>query len=106
MDHLEATHHQYLKQELLRLDALAAKVCRTHGTNHPELNEVASAGAEIRADLEPHLRKEEEMLFPMIRTISAATSRSSFACGSIRNPITVLEAEHRDVGGLLARLQP
>jgi regulator of cell morphogenesis and NO signaling len=73
--------------------------------NHPELNDVAAAVAEIRADLEPHLRKEEEMLFPMIRTLDVATSRPSFACGSIRNPITVLEAEHMVVGGLLARLR-
>ena len=105
VDHLEATHHHYLKQELPRLDALAAKVSRAHGKNHPELNDVAAAVAEIRADQEPHLRKEEEMLFPMIRTLDIATSRPSVACGSIRNPITVLEAEHMVVGGLLARLR-
>ena len=105
VDHLEATHHHYLKQELPRLDELAAKVSRIHGTIHPELNDVAATVAEIRADLEPHLRREEEMLFPMIRTLSSATSKPSFACGSIRNPITVLEAEHMVVGGLLARLR-
>jgi regulator of cell morphogenesis and NO signaling len=51
------------------------------------------------------LRKEEEMLFPLIRTLSSATSRPSFACDSIRTPIAVMEAEHRVVGGLLARLR-
>jgi len=105
VDHLEATHHHYLKQELPRLDKLAAKVSRAHGANHPELNDVAAVVAEIRTDLEPHLRKEEEMLFPMIRTLSSATSRPNLACGSIRNPIAVMEAEHTVVGGLLAKLR-
>lgn len=104
-DHLEATHHRYLKQELPRLAELATKVSRTHGATHPELNEVAAVVTEIRADLEPHLRKEEEVLFPMVRTIGSASNRPSFPCGSINNPIAVMEAEHAVVGGLLASLR-
>jgi regulator of cell morphogenesis and NO signaling len=105
VDHLEATHHRYLKQELPRLDKLAARVSRVHGANHPELMKVAAVVSEIRADLEPHLRKEEEVLFPMIRLLGSATSQPNLTCGSIRNPIAVMESEHQVVGGLLARLR-
>lgn len=74
VDHLEASHHQRLKRELPRLSELAAKVSRVHGDRHPELVEAAAVLEEIRADLEPHLRQEEELLFPMVRTLASATS--------------------------------
>jgi regulator of cell morphogenesis and NO signaling len=82
VDHLEATHHRYLKQELPRLCELAAKVSKTHGERFPELIRVSAVVAELRAALEPHLRCEEEVLFPMVRTLVSATSRPSFACAS------------------------
>jgi regulator of cell morphogenesis and NO signaling len=105
VDHVEATHHRYLKQEMPRLSELADKVMRVHGERHPALIRVAEVYAEIRTDLEPHLRREEEVIFPMIRTLASATSRPSFECGSIAKPIAVLEREHGVVGGLLAQLR-
>jgi regulator of cell morphogenesis and NO signaling len=66
-DHIVATHHAYLHQELPLLDALAGKVAAVHGRRHPELAEVARLVTLLRADLEPHLRTEEGVLFPAIR---------------------------------------
>lgn len=105
VDHLESTHHRYLKQELPRLSALAEKVSRVHGEKHPQLVAVAEVFAELRDDLEPHLRKEEEVLFPMICTLAAATSAPRFHCGSLSNPITAMEREHVVVGELLEKLR-
>ena len=76
-----------------------------HGEAHPELIRVAEVFGEIRADLEPHLRKEEEVLFPMIRSLASATSRPRFHCGSIANPIAVMEHEHVAVGALLEQMR-
>jgi regulator of cell morphogenesis and NO signaling len=105
VDHLEATHHRYLKDALPRLTELAAKVSRVHGEAHPELIRVADLMNELRADLEPHLRKEEEGLFPMIRSLASAISQPSVHCGSIANPTAVLEQEHVAVGALLEQLR-
>lgn len=105
VDHLESTHHRYLKQELPRLSALTEKVSRVHGEKHPELVAVTEVFAQLRDDLEPHLRKEEQVLFPMIRTLAAATSAPRFHCGSLSNPITVMEREHVVVGELLEKLR-
>ena len=104
VDHLEATHHRYLSAELPRLTALVDKIVAVHGERHPELADVAACYAEIRSDLEPHLLKEERVLFPMIRELEAATVAPSFHCGSLRNPISVMLREHDAVGELLARL--
>jgi len=105
VDHIEATHHRYLWDELPRLTSLTEKVVGVHGERHPELHDVAGCLTELRADLEPHLMKEERVLFPMIRELATATSPPAFHCGSIRNPITVMMAEHDSAGDLLARLR-
>jgi regulator of cell morphogenesis and NO signaling len=93
-DHIESTHHEYLREALPRLTALARKVIDAHAARHPELHDVAIALAELRADLEPHMLKEERVLFPMIRELAMATTRPVFHCGSIANPISVMLREH------------
>ncbi len=105
VDHLEGAHHVYLWAEMPRLAALVAKVVSVHGERHPELSAIAACYATLRADLEPHLSKEETVLFPMIRELAAAGSVPSFHCGSLRNPISVMLAEHDTVGELLAQLR-
>jgi regulator of cell morphogenesis and NO signaling len=105
VDWIEATHHAYLRDALPRLTALAEKVAGVHGINHPELSEVAALVREIRADLEPHLLKEEQVLFPMVRELVAASTSPTFHCGTLANPIRVMLAEHDTVGDLLARLR-
>jgi regulator of cell morphogenesis and NO signaling len=104
VDHILTTHHAYLHEELPLLDALAVKVRDVHGERHPELVEVAMLVGELRADLEPHLAREEEVLFPAIRVL-AAGGPAEFMFGSIRNPIAVLLAEHDRAGELLAGLR-
>jgi len=105
VDHLEATHHAYLREALPRLTALADKVASVHGSRHPELVEVQRLVAELRADLEPHLLKEERVLFPMIRELATATGAPAFHCGTLNNPIQVMSAEHDMAGDLLAQLR-
>jgi len=105
VDHLEATHHAYLHAELPRLDALLDKVASVHGTRHVELDAIGATFRMLRDDLEPHLQKEERVLFPMIRELATATERPSFHCGSVTNPISVMMAEHDRAGELLESLR-
>ena len=76
-----------------------------HGARHPELDDVARCYDSLRADLEPHLVKEERVLFPMIRELATAHVKPTFHCGSVRNPISMMEREHDIAGALLARLR-
>ncbi len=105
VDHLEATHHAYLREALPRATTLADKVASVHAERHPELDLVARLVTELRAELEPHLAKEERILFPMIRELDAATQAPQFHCGSLANPIRVMGIEHDHAGELLAHLR-
>ncbi|MGZ4762448.1 MAG: iron-sulfur cluster repair di-iron protein [Ilumatobacteraceae bacterium] len=102
---LESTHHRYLWQEMPRVSTLVDKIVSVHGGRHPELAEVAACYEQVRADLEPHMLKEERMLFPMIRELAGSTDVPSFHCGSLRNPISVMLLEHDAVGDMFAKLR-
>ncbi len=104
-DHIESTHHAYLRDALARLDALVDRVVGAHRGTHPELLDVQRVFGELRTDLEPHLMKEERMLFPMIRALDTADTVPEFHCGSVRNPIAVMCSEHDRAGELLAELR-
>lgn len=102
-DHIVETHHRYLKEELPLLDALADKVLAVHGQRHPELAEVRALVSEVRADLEPHLMKEERILFPAIHDLVAG--RRDFPFGRLANPVRMMLSEHDRAGELLVALR-
>ena len=105
VDHIEETHHRFLWDLLPLLTSLLAEVVSVHGAHHPELTEIADCFAEVRADLEPHMIKEERVLFPMIRELATSTGVPTLPCASLRKPISVMMHEHDAVGDLLARLR-
>ena len=77
VDHIEIVHHRYLWAELPRISALVDKIATVHGDRHPELAEVQRLYNELRADFEPHLAREEQELFPMIRQLAATDGSGS-----------------------------
>lgn len=103
-DHIEATHHAYLKSELPRITELAEKVAQVHGTLHPEAKTLAGIFAGLRAELEAHLMKEEMILFPICRQLESADGPVAFHCGSVANPIGAMEYEHDMAGEALAKM--
>jgi len=102
-DHIEATHHAYLKDELPRLVELAEKVAYKHGERDARLQEVAATTRELAEEMICHMRKEEYILFPLVRQIDAGV-RGGMSAG-IADPIRQMEAEHEDAGAAIARLR-
>ena len=101
-DSIVATHHEYLKRELPRLTQLVDKVVRVHGDHYTWLFRLGKSFQELRDELNPHMFKEEQVLFPAIRTIEKLQSVPSFPFGSVDNPIRMMEHEH-DVAGQALR---
>jgi regulator of cell morphogenesis and NO signaling len=101
-DHVVEVHHRYLWDELGPLEELATKVDGVHGGRHAELHEVAALVRELRAELEPHMEKEERVLFPAIHAL--ADGKRAFAFGSIDDPIRMMRVEHERAGEILDRL--
>jgi regulator of cell morphogenesis and NO signaling len=104
-DHIEQTHHAFLREQLPFLTDLFEKVIAAHGEGHPELAEAREVFGALRAELEPHMFKEERILFPAIRRLESAGAPVSFPFGTVQNPIGVMEDEHAAAGEALRRLR-
>ncbi|EMI43425.1 iron-sulfur cluster repair di-iron protein [Rhodopirellula sp. SWK7] len=103
-DHIEATHHAYLREELPRLDFMTEKVSRVHGDKDERLFKMREAFVSLKAELEPHMMKEEKVLFPVVRQLEASNERNQNHCGSVANPIRQMEHEHDQASNALAIL--
>ena len=104
-DHIEQTHHAYLKEELPRLQWMTEKVARVHGDKEPRLLQTRAAFVALKNELEPHMMKEERILFPILRQLEKATTPTELHCGSVANPIRQMEHEHDQAGDALAILR-
>jgi regulator of cell morphogenesis and NO signaling len=105
MAHIEATHHPFTRSELARVAPLMGKVLEVHGAHHPELARVAQCFQGLFEDLGPHLDKEEQILFPFIRTLEAGGAPGGACFGSVENPIRAMLHDHEQVGGLLREIR-
>jgi regulator of cell morphogenesis and NO signaling len=101
--HLVDTHHVFMKTELPRVAGLLQKVIAAHGARHPELGDLARLYAGFALEIEEHLAKEEQVLFPLIERLTLGAK--DFHCGSVQNPIRVMEHEHDVAGAALQQMR-
>ena len=95
-DHIESTHHAYLHEELPRLSALVERVANAHGGSDPRLLKLRAVWERFRGEMDLHMAKEEQILFPLCRRLAAGAPAGRFHCGSVRGPVSVMRAEHDD----------
>ena len=100
--HIVATYHDTLREELPRLQGMAAKVTRVHGARAPFLLRLNTAVNELSDDLLAHMDKEEVILFPAIVAREAGPSPQRMP---LSGPIHVMEHEHDRAGSLLAEMR-
>ncbi|MGB0952769.1 MAG: iron-sulfur cluster repair di-iron protein [Planctomycetota bacterium] len=104
-EHIVGTHHAYMKEELPALTILVETVARVHAENHPWLGQMRRVALDMFHELDSHLMKEERILFPMIKQLEEAAATPQFHCGSIENPMHVMELEHDGAGEALAKIR-
>lgn len=96
VDHILADFHEKHRRDLPELIRLASRVEHVHA-DHPACpHGLAAALRETLAELEMHMRKEEQILFPMI-----VRGMGSMADG----PVSVMRHEHDEHGERLRRLE-
>jgi regulator of cell morphogenesis and NO signaling len=83
------------------------KVVHAHGAGHPELALLRRVFACFWGELDCHMRKEEQILFPMCRALAgtAGGTGSSPPSGAVQCPIAVMLLEHEAAGDELAAMR-
>ena len=96
IDYILATHHVFVRRELVAIDPLLQRVMHAHFQNYGEtLTEIHRRFSALKGELELHLMKEEEVLFPRIL---AGSSESL-------EPLREMEDEHAVAGEILHELR-
>lgn len=109
VDYILNTHHKYVLRSIPVIFEYTQKVAKVHGERHPEVVEVADTFLKVVDDLNRHMMKEENVLFPYIKILTATKNDfknlkpSPF--GTIENPVKMMEIEHEEVGELMENIR-
>lgn len=96
VDHILTRYHAVHREQLPELIRLARRVEQVHGDRPDCPLGLADHLTEMAQELESHMRKEEDVLFPMIVRGHGAMAGA---------PIGVMRMEHDDHGVALRRLE-
>lgn len=97
IEHIVARYHRPLDSQLPSLEELVRRVAAVHGPGDPRrFAALVDTFEALRSDLEPHMVKEESVLFPWLLGDNP---------GGAGEPIRVMLDEHDAVAGLLRRLR-
>lgn len=108
VDHIMTKHHTFMWKELPITDALLDRVVRAHSAKHGEfLVSLQKIYKELKADLEHHLKDEEDILFPFIKKFEATINEGSSYKDSARfkEIVDTLCKEHDDAGAALSQMR-
>jgi regulator of cell morphogenesis and NO signaling len=97
IENIITEHHDYTRSVLPELSRLMAKVIRSHGRSHPELEAIGEVFIDFVGELERHMEREERSLFPMAREIARTAGGESTIEDSVAR-IQVVHAEHEVAG--------
>ncbi len=101
-DHIEHTHHRYVRESIPFLLAGTEKIAQVHGERHPELKVLKRQFELLAQDLLEHLEKEEKVLFPYVRALA---KNAGPLPNSANRAIHVMEQEHEYAGALLDNIK-
>ena len=101
IDYIIDTHHDFMRTELPRIDAMAERVATVHGEHTPSLIMVLAVFREMARELSDHMMKEEQILFPAIQSL--ATGHGDVM--PLDGPVACMLQEHEDAGDALKRLR-
>lgn len=108
-DFVVQKHHKYVENSIPVLRQNLDKLCRVHGSNHPELFKITELFNALASDMIVHMKKEELMLFPFIRKLrhaqSTGDSSPSAMFGSVENPVNAMRDDHSFAGELLLSIK-
>ena len=108
VEYILNNHHAYVSRELPQIMAYLHKVTAKHGPHHPELYRIFETFQAVKAELEQHMLKEEQVLFPSIKMLAFAEQKNrDVAAGFpfIKDAISVMEQEHDAAGAGMEQIR-
>ena len=103
ISHIVETHHGETFRLLREIDLLMVKVFKVHFSHNPELlMKVHSLFGKLKCELDEHLHKEENILFPLMIKYDKAKDEKEKK--EIEEDIRIIVNEHEAAGDILKEL--
>lgn len=104
IDYIVDKHHTFLKKEFPDSSELLNKILRVHFVEHREiLTKLHKLFNQLKSEIEQHLIKEEEILFPLIKKYENNPSRDNLK--EVVKVSKEIENEHENAGGILKEMR-
>ena len=104
VDYILDKHHTFMKEALEEINILMFKILKVHyNTNGESLLVIHNLFGQLKTELEEHLVKEEENLFPLIKEYELNDREADK--NSILKFIAETESEHDKAGDLFKALE-
>lgn len=103
IEYIEATHHQFLRLKLPEVSELVATIMEVHGLKHKELYELHRLFHTLKMDIEQHLLKEEQQVFPVIKDYGY--HKTEVLLNKALETLKEIEDEHDGAGDLLKAIR-
>lgn len=109
IDYIVNTHHTYVTEAIPLILQYSNRVAEVHGHHYKEVVEINLLFHEVAEELSAHLKKEEQILFPFVKSIVKANKEGysipqpSF--GTVGNPIKMMEMEHETAGDIFKKIR-
>ncbi|MBK9193151.1 MAG: iron-sulfur cluster repair di-iron protein [Crocinitomicaceae bacterium] len=101
-DYIVDKHHKYVTENIPIISQYSDKVAKVHGHANPEVVQINYLFKIIADELDKHMCKEENILFPYIKNLAQVEKEAiEFTLphfGTVQNPINMMEHEHDQVG--------
>ncbi len=109
-DYILNIHHRYLDKALPDTNDFVIRFLDGHRKKFPQLAELEKIIQKMMREIPPHMRKEEEVIFPYIKQVYHAwrhrESYASLLIRTLRKPVEeVMQGEHETVGKQLHRIR-
>ncbi|MCB0409339.1 MAG: iron-sulfur cluster repair di-iron protein [Flavobacteriales bacterium] len=108
VDHIINIHHTYVKEAIPLIYQYVDRVAKVHGHHYKQVVEIQKLFYQVADELELHMRKEEQVLFPYIKelvdTIKSGEPVSPSPFGTIDNPIRMMMMEHDVAGDIMKKI--
>ena len=98
-----------MKKELPQIFAYIQKVASKHGQRHLELFKILELVSALKEEMDLHMQKEEQVLFPRIKEMekiaNSPDSEYKLSISFLQSLITIMEQEHDHAGQLLEEMR-
>lgn len=108
VDYIVLKHHLYVRQAMPVIFQHLQRVATKHGDRFPYMQQVFELFSVLQQEMDSHMQKEEQVLFPRIKEIEKAVAQNAFQplnIGYLSQPIQVMETEHAEAGNLIEEIR-